>query len=157
PVKPGELILGKMLPYLVLTLLEFCLIALVMRTVFQVPIHGYFVTLLGLALPFVLSMLAVGLWSSPRASPRAAAMHLTTATLLPSIVLSGYVFPLDSMPWVFQKVAWFLPTTWLVDASQGVILRGAGWPELWHNALALWGMAVLLMTVSSLWLRKRLA
>jgi ABC-2 type transport system permease protein len=157
PVQRGELILGKMLPYLLLTLVEFAVIALLMRTVFAVPIYGSFLTLLGLALPFVLTMLALGLWISTRASTRDAAMHLTTATVLPSVFLSGYVFPLDSMPWVFQKVAWFLPTTWLVDASRGVILRAAGWAELWPNAVALWGMALVMIVVSSLWLRKRLS
>ena len=64
PVRPGELILGKMIPYLVLTIVEFCIIAFLMRIVFQVPIHGVFLTLLAIALPFVLAMLGLGLWIS---------------------------------------------------------------------------------------------
>src|SRR5262249_43170049 len=68
PVQRGELILGKMLPYVVLTVGEFCVIAGLMHTLFGVPIHGSFLTLLGLALPFVLTMLGVGLWISTRAS-----------------------------------------------------------------------------------------
>jgi ABC-2 type transport system permease protein len=156
PVRPGELILGKLLPYLGLTLLEFCSIAFLMWAVFQVPIHGSFFTLLGLVLPFVLAMLGMGLWVSTRASTRDAAMQLTMGTLMPSIFLSGYVFPLDSMPRVFWYLAQAIPTTWMIDAARGVILRGAGWPELRLHALVLWGMALGILTFSSLRFRKRL-
>src|SRR5437868_7008586 len=74
PVRAGEVVLGKMAPYLVLTLLEFCTIALFMNVFFAVPIHGSFVTLLMLTLPFVLTMLGIGLLISTRASTRDAAM-----------------------------------------------------------------------------------
>src|SRR5207253_4649792 len=102
PVSPGELILGKMTPYVVLTTLEFCLIALLMRTVFAVPVAGSFVLLLTMTLPFVLTMLGLGLLISTKASTRDAAGQLSFATLLPSVFLSGYVFSLDSMPWFFR-------------------------------------------------------
>jgi ABC-2 type transport system permease protein len=157
PVRPGELIVGKLLPYLVLTMLEFCSIALLMRIVFQVPIHGAFFTLLGLALPFVLAMLGLGLWVSTRVSTRDAAMQLSMGTMMPSIFLSGYVFPLDSMPRVFWYVAQLIPTTWMIDAARGVILRGAGWPELKMHAAVLWTMALGILVFSMLRFRKRLA
>jgi ABC-2 type transport system permease protein len=157
PVRPYELILGKMAPYLAMTFIEFCGIALLMRTIFQVPIHGVFLTLLALALPFVLTMLAWGLWISTRASTRDAAMQMALATLMPSIFLSGYVFPLDSMPAAFWWVAQLIPTTWLIDAARGVILRGAGWRELWPHALVLWAMALLTIGVTSMRMKKRLA
>lgn len=157
PVKAGELILGKLLPYLALTFMEFFSIALLMRTAFQVPIHGYFVTLLGLALPFILAMLATGLLISTRASSREAAQQMAMGTLLPSIFLSGYVFPTDSMPLFFQWLAQVIPTTWLIDAARGVILRGAGWAELWRHGLVLWAMAVGMFGLSMLKFRKRLS
>jgi ABC-2 type transport system permease protein len=157
PVRAGELMIGKLLPYLVLTFVELCSIAFLMRTLFAVPIHGSFFTLLALAFPFVLTMLGVGLWISTRASSRDAAMQLTTATIMPSVFLSGYVFPLDSMPEFFRYVAQVVPTTWLIDAARGVILRGAGWFELWPHALVLWGMAVGVLTLSTLRFHKRLA
>jgi ABC-2 type transport system permease protein len=156
PVRAGELILGKMTPYLVLTFLEFSMIALLMRTVFGVPIHGYFTTLLALFLPFVLAMLALGLWVSTKASTRDAAMQMSMGTVIPSIFLSGYVFPLDSMPKFFWYIAQLVPTTWLIDAARGVILRGAGWPDLWQHALVLWAMAIGAMVFSSLRFHKRL-
>jgi ABC-2 type transport system permease protein len=156
PVRAGELILGKLAPYLVLTFVEFCSIAFLMRTVFQVPIHGYFMTLLGLALPFVLACLGLGLWVSTRASTRDAAMQVSMGTVIPSIFLSGYVFPLDSMPKFFWYVAQAIPTTWMIDAARGVILRGAGWHELRTHVLVLWGMALGILIFSSLKFHKRL-
>jgi ABC-2 type transport system permease protein len=156
PVRPTELILGKLAPYLVLTLVEFCGIAALMRTVFGVPIHGIFLTLLAIALPFLLMCLAFGLWVSTRVNTREAAMQMAMATMMPSIFLSGYVFPLDSMPVFFWWVAQFIPTTWLVDASRGVILRGAGWMELWPHAAVLWSMAIAMLVFSTFKVRKRI-
>jgi ABC-2 type transport system permease protein len=156
PVRAGELILGKLTPYLILTFLEFSTIALLMRIVFQVPIHGSFLTLLALALPFVLAMLGLGLWISTRASTREAASQMAMGTIMPSIFLSGYVFPIDSMPLVFRYAAQAVPTTWLIDAARGVILRGAGWPELWLHGVVLWSMAVAILLLSTLRFHKRL-
>jgi ABC-2 type transport system permease protein len=156
PVHAGELIVGKLLPYLVLTFAEFCLITLLMRTVFQVPIHGFFLTLLGLAVPFVLTMLGMGLWVSTKAATRDAAQQIAIGTVIPSIFLSGYVFPLDSMPAFFWYIAQVIPTTWMIDASRGVILRGAGWSELWPHAAILWGMGITVLTLASMKFQKRL-
>jgi ABC-2 type transport system permease protein len=156
PVRSGELMVGKLIPYLVLTFIEFCAIALLMRTVFQVPIHGRFLTLAAVMLPFVLCMLGVGLWISTRASTRDASMQMSMATVIPSIFLSGYVFPIDSMPPFFWYFAHFVPTTWMIDAARGVILRGAGWPELQMHMLVLWGMALVMLLLSVLKFQKRL-
>jgi ABC-2 type transport system permease protein len=157
PVRAGELIVGKLVPYLLLTFLEFCMIALLMRTIFLVPIHGVFLTLLLIAVPFILAMLGLGLWVSTKASTRDAAMQMAMGTVLPSIFLSGYVFPTDSMPRFFWYVSQAIPTTWLIDAARGVILRGAGWSELWLHAVVLWGMALGVIAFSTLRFRKRLA
>jgi ABC-2 type transport system permease protein len=157
PVGRGELILGKMAPYAILTTLEFCLIALLMRTIFQVEVAGSFLLLLALAQPFVFTMLALGLLISTRADTRDAATQMSTGTYLPSIFLSGYVFPIDSMPWIFQMVSKVLPTTWLIDAARGIILRGAGWQELWVHAVVLWGMAVAVILLASVKVRKQLS
>jgi ABC-2 type transport system permease protein len=156
PVTASELILGKMAPYVFVTMLEFCAIAFLMWLIFRVPIHGYFTTLLGVFLPFLLAMLAIGLWASTRASTRDAAQQIAIGTVIPSIFLSGYVFPLDSMPRFFWWLAQVIPTTWMIDASRGVILRGAGWPELWKHAAVLWGMAIFFMVMGASKFRKQL-
>jgi ABC-2 type transport system permease protein len=157
PVRVGELLIGKLVPYLGLTAVEFCSIAFLMQTLFAVPIHGSFFTLAGLFLPFLLAMIGVGLWVSTKASTRDAAMQLSMGTVIPSIFLSGYVFPLDSMPPFFYYVAQAIPTTWMIDAARGVILRGAGWKELWLHAVVLWSMTVAMLLLSTLRFHKRLS
>jgi ABC-2 type transport system permease protein len=75
---------------------------------------------------------------------------------MPSIFLSGYVFPLDSMPLFFQWVGYMFPTTWLIDAARGVILRGAGWSELWQHSVILWAMGIAAFVLAMTKFRKRL-
>jgi ABC-2 type transport system permease protein len=157
PVRSWELVLGKMAPYLVLATLEFCTITLFMTVFFAVPIHGSFLTLLTLALPFVLAMLGTGLLISTRASTRDAAVQMAMGTILPAVFLSGYVFPADSMPAFFGYLSELVPATWLIDAARGVILRGAGFRELWPHALVLWVMALATVVVSALRFRKQVA
>ena len=156
PVRSWELMLGKLLPYLVLTTAEFCGVAFLMNQVFAVPIRGNFLTLLCIALPFFLTMLGAGLWISTKAQTRDASLQMSIGTVIPSMFLSGYVFPLDSMPAFFWYFAKLVPTTWMIDASRGVILRGAGWVELWPNALILTGMAIFALVFSSLTFRKQI-
>jgi ABC-2 type transport system permease protein len=156
PIRRGELILGKMAPYTVLTILEFCFIAFLMWAVFRVPIHGSFLTLVLIVLPFVLANLGAGLWISTRAATRDAAFQMAMGTFLPSIFLSGYVFPIDSMPWPLPYMAFWFHTTWMIDAARSVILRGGGWPELWHHAAVLWAMALVAVTFGTLQVQKRL-
>jgi ABC-2 type transport system permease protein len=156
PVRRMELILGKMTPYVFLTLAEFCFIAFLMWLVFQVPIRGRFITLMAIMVPFILTNLGFGLWISSRAATREAAGQVALGTILPSIFLSGYVFPIDSMPWPLPTVAYFFHTTWMIDAARSVILRGGGWNELWQHAAVLWGMAALALVIGSLQLQKRL-
>jgi ABC-2 type transport system permease protein len=156
PVRAREVMIGKMMPYLALTFLEFTVIATFMRVVFQVPINGSFFTLLIIALPFALTCLALGLWISTRATTRDAASQMVIGTVMPCIFLSGYIFPVDSMPWIFRQVAQVLPTTWQVDAARGVILRGAGWAELWPHFVVLFTMALVLLTMATLKFQKRI-
>ncbi len=156
PVKASELILGKLIPYLGLTFIEFCTILFFMRVVFLVPIHGYVITLLMLTLPFVFSFLGLGLYISTRVSTREAAGQMAMGTMMPSIFLSGYVFPLDSMPEIFWYLAQVFPTTWLIDAARGVILRGAGWAELWVHSLVLLAMGVAMFALAMMKFHKRL-
>ena len=101
-------------------------------------------------------MLGLGLYISTRVSTREAAGQAAMGTMMPSIFLSGYVFPLDSMPTFFWYVAQAFPTTWLIDAARGVILRGAGWSELWIHSAVLWSMGVIMFALSMFKFRKRL-
>ncbi len=155
PVRPWELVLGKMVPYLGLVLAEFSVIGLLMSTAFRVPVHGSFPTLLAISFPFFLAMIGWGLAISTRAQTRDAALQMSIATVLPSVFLSGYVFPLDSMPRFFWYLSQLLPTTWMIDASRGVILRGAGWADLWPSAGVLWIKAVVSLMAGAALFKKR--
>ncbi len=156
PVRSAELILGKLIPYFVLTIIEFCTILFFMRTVFLVPIHGYVSTLLCLTIPFILCFLGLGLYISTQVPTREAAGQMAMGTMMPSIFLSGYVFPLDSMPTVFYWLGQIFPTTWLIDGARTVILRGGGLPELWLHSTILWSMGIASFGLAMLKFRKRL-
>jgi ABC-2 type transport system permease protein len=156
PVTATELILGKMFPYVLVTYLEFCMVAFLMWSVFQVPINGWFTTLLAIFLPFLLAMIGMGLAISTKASTREAAQQMAIGTVLPSIFLSGYVFPFDSMPKFFWYLAQIIPTTWMIDASRGIILRGGGLDDLKVHMLVLWTMAIVIVYLGASKFRKQL-
>jgi ABC-2 type transport system permease protein len=156
PVKASELILGKLIPYFGLTFVEFSTILFLMWSVFRVPIHGHVITLLAFTLPFTLTFLGLGLYVSTRVDTREAAGQMAMGTMMPSIFLSGYVFPLDSMPAFFWYIAQIFPTTWMIDAARGVILRGAGWSELWPHSVVLWAMGIASFFLAAMKFRKRL-
>lgn len=137
PVAPLGLMVGKMIPYGVLAFGELCVILTIMRVVFRVPIHGNVFLLLVMALPFLLTVMGVGLLISTRAHTQAEAFQLAMGTILPSVFLSGYIFLLETMPPFFRGVSRLIPTTYFIRILRGIILRGAGFADLWTNAAVL--------------------
>jgi len=137
PVAPLGLMVGKMIPYGTLGFGELCVILTVMRVVFQVPIHGSVFVLLAMSLPFLLTVLGIGLTISTRARTQAEAFQLPMGTVLPSVFLSGYIFLIDTMPLFFRGVSRIIPATYYIRILRGIILRGAGFSDLWVNALIL--------------------
>jgi len=140
PVAPLGLMVGKMIPYGALAFLELCAILAIMRVIFQVPIHGSVLLLLAMSLPFLLTVLALGLVISTKANTQAEAFQLAMGTVLPSVFLSGYIFLIDNMPAIFQVISRVIPATYYINILRGIILRGAGLPELWLNAAILTAM-----------------
>jgi ABC-2 type transport system permease protein len=137
PVAPLGLMVGKMIPYGVLGFGELCLILAIMRVVFQVPIHGNVFALLGMSLPFLLTVLGIGLFISTKARTQAEAFQLSMGTVLPSVFLSGYIFLIETMSPFFRGVSRIVPATYYIQILRGIILRGAGFKDLWLNALVL--------------------
>jgi ABC-2 type transport system permease protein len=154
PVRPLGLMVGKMVPYGMVALAELFMVLAIMHWVFSVPINGSVWLLLLMTTPFILTMLGVGLLISTRAGSQQEAIQMTFGTLLPSIFLSGYIFPIDSMPVFFQWVSKLIPATYLIEVSRGIILRGAGLRELWTQATVLTFMGVFLILVSTLRFRR---
>jgi ABC-2 type transport system permease protein len=157
PVRPGELVLGKLAPYFTLSLAQFLLIAALMRLVFRVPVNGDFLMLALIDVPFVLAALGIGLLISTRSNTREEASHKVIGTVLPCVFLSGYIFPVETLPWALRPLSDAIPTTWMIDAARGVILRGAGWRELWLNAAVLSAAAALLLILAAAQFKKRVS
>ena len=149
PVKPMGLLLGKLLPYLGIGFFELAMIVSAMRFLFQVPIHGNVLLLALLSLPYIFVSLSLGILISSKATSQAHAMQLAFLTILPSVFFSGYIFPRETMPRFFYVLSYFVPATYFINITRGIILRGAGWSHLWIDGLALFGMGTLLLVIAA--------
>jgi len=155
PIDPLGLMLGKLAPYLFVGLAEMAMILLAMRFGFGVPIRGDLVFLFAMALVYLFSLLSIGLFISTRAQTQAAAQQVAQMFLLPSIFLSGYIFPAPGLPLVLRWIGRILPATHMIEIMRGVVLRGAGPKQLWLNVLALVAISVAMVTLSVRNFKKR--
>ena len=149
PVRPMGLLLGKLLPYLIIGFFELCMILTFMRFVFLVPIHGSVLLLAILSLPYIFVSLSLGILISSKANSQAEAMQLAFLTILPSIFFSGYIFPRETMPKFFYVLSYFVPATYFIDITRGIILRGATLVHLWIDAVALFTIGSLLLVIAA--------
>ena len=156
PVSRSELMVGKVLPYAAIGLLQTTLVLVLGTWLFQVPIRGSLLDIYLAAVLLVLANLALGLLISTRARSQFQAMQMTLFLFLPSILLSGFMFPFVGMPRPVQWLAEVLPLTHFLRLVRGIMLRGASLWELWHDALALLAFIVVMMTLAILRFRKRL-
>jgi ABC-2 type transport system permease protein len=156
PVRSIELMVGKILPYIGVGLVQTTLVLLVGVLLFDVPINGSLFDLyLGAGL-FIAATLGLGLVISTIAATQFQAMQLGFFTLLPSILLSGFAFPFEGSPRVVQYLAQVLPLTHFVEILRGVILRGATLAELWQPVAKLAAFLVLAVALAAVRFRKRL-
>ena len=149
PVRPMGLLLGKLLPYLGIGFFELSMILTAMRFLFRVPIHGSVGLLAFLSLPYIFVSLSIGILISSKATSQAHAMQLAFLTILPSIFFSGYIFPRETMPKFFFLLSYFVPATYFINITRGIILRGAGWSHLWSDALMLFVMGIVLLVIAA--------
>ena len=154
PIHPLGLMLGKLAPYLIIGLGEMALILSAMRWIFDVPISGSLVFLFAMALVYLFALLSMGLFISTRAQTQAQAQQMAQFFLLPSIFLSGYIFPVAGLPFVLKWIGRVLPATHMVEIMRGVVLRNAGPAELLPNVLALAAISVTMVTLSVRQFRK---
>jgi ABC-2 type transport system permease protein len=154
PVNPLGLMLGKLAPYLVVGVMEMALVLFLMRFAFSVPIRGSLFILFPTAVVYLSALLALGLFISTRAPTQAQAQQMAQMIFLPSIFLSGYIFPFEGLPWPLQMIGRCLPATHMISILRGVILRDAGVIELLPNILALIAISTLLIWGSARQFRK---
>ena len=156
PVKTPELMLGKIFPYIVIGLLQLIIILSLGRYFFEVPIRGEYLHILLASLLFIATNLSLGLLMSTLATTQFQAMQMTFFILLPSILLSGFMFPFDGMPPLAQAIAEVLPLTHFNRLIRGIILRGADILSMWDELVALGVFMVVALILSIARFSKRL-
>ena len=151
PLRRWELILGKLLPYGLIGMIDVLLVVAVAVLWFQVPLRGSFVLLIAMSLLYVLCTLSLGLFVSTISHTQQQAMMTATFFFLtPMIYLSGFIFPIENMPAVIQPITYFIPLTYYLVMVRGIFLKGIGLELLWPQALALfaWGLVMLALAVT---------
>ena len=155
PVSAVQMILGKLAPYLVLAFVQLVLVLAFMNTLFRVPIHGSVLLLAALSLIYLVSLLSLGLMISARANTQIEATQAAQMILLPSIMLSGYIFPLTSLPLPLRLLSHILPATHFVAISRAIIIRGATFGDLVGEVLSLCAISLVLLSLSVILFKRR--
>lgn len=156
PIRSYELIIGKMLPYILIGNIDF-LITIFFGTIwFDVPIKGSFLLLILLGNAFIFSALAIGMLISTVSKNQLQAMQMTLLIILPSVLLSGFVFPRDAMPRIIYYLGYAMPLTYFLDILRGLVIKGVGFSLIWRQTLALCAMTCVLLTVASIRFKKHL-
>ncbi|MFA5786272.1 MAG: ABC transporter permease [Actinomycetota bacterium] len=156
PIRPFELILGKLLPYVAIGLFDFVLVLLAGMLLFGLHFVGSLPVFSVLALLFLFCALGLGILISTIAQNQAQAMQLAAITFVVQILLSGFVFPLASMPAAILPISYALPFTYFVPIARGMFLKGLGLSDLWRQAAVLLGYAIVITTISTVRFRKRI-
>lgn len=148
PLRPATIVLGKMVPYAVLGMANVAIVLGAAQLVFHVPIRGSVPLLLAQSALYIVTTLALGLVISTGArTQRAAMLAALGGLLLPTIMLSGFIFPIDSLPTPLKVVSNAIPARWFLVIVRGIMLKGAGLEVLWQETLVLAGLTALLLTV----------
>ncbi|MGQ0765815.1 MAG: ABC transporter permease [Gemmatimonadota bacterium] len=156
PISRSGLMLGKLLPFVLVGYTQMTIVLLVGRFIFGVPMRGNVGQLYIFALPFIVGSLGIGLLISTVTRTQTQALQLGFPVLLPTILLSGFMFPREAMPEVAQWIGAAFPVTYFLEVLRGILLRGAGIEALWPQLLILGVSALLLVLVATLRFRKTL-
>jgi ABC-2 type transport system permease protein len=149
PLRPTELILGKTLPVVFIALVDLLLVTTVSLLLFHIPLRGSFLLLLFAAMGYILAGLGIGLWISTVSKTQQEAFMSMFLFFLPAMFLSGFMFPIEAMPKVFQYVTLLNPMRHFLVVVRGIFLRGAGWEVLHVQIITLYAMGVVLLTFAA--------
>jgi ABC-type multidrug transport system permease subunit len=156
PLSRWGLMLGKLVPYLCIGMLMAILLFAIMRFIFAVPIAGSVVAMMLSTLVYVFALLSLGLLVATKAENQMQALQMSMTFIMPSVFFSGFIFPRETMPWIFYAIGALLPTTYFIDLMRAIILRGASFLEYWPALGIMSVMAVLLFCVCALRFRKKI-
>ncbi len=158
PLGRLELIIGKLLPYGIIGLIDVLIVLVVIVFWFEVPLRGSFWLLFGMSLIYLLTTLGLGLFTSTISHTQQQAMMTSTFFfLIPMMYLSGFIFPIENMPALIQPITYLIPLRYFVVILRGIFLKGVGLETLWPQALALLGWGVAILTLAYMRSSKRLA
>jgi ABC-2 type transport system permease protein len=156
PAQPIEVMTGKIVPYIFIGLIQSTIILLAAVYLFGVPFVGSALVLYAVALLFIAANLTVGITVSSLAQNQLQAMQLTFFYFLPTMLLSGFMFPFRGMPEWAQWVGNVLPATYFMRLVRGVLLKGNGWPDLWPNVWPMMVFTVVVMGIAVVFYRRTL-
>ena len=157
PLRPWEIIVGKVAPYLVIGFISVIAVLIEARLIFRVPVRGSVALLLFEGGLYILVSLSLGILISARtSSQRVAMMGALLGTMLPNVLLSGFIFPIESMPAALRIVSYAVPGRWFVLIARGIMLKGVGLEYLWHETLILAAMSLVLLVASTRSFKERL-
>jgi ABC-2 type transport system permease protein len=149
PFKPLYVILAKAVPYLVLSLINLTVILVLSVFALDLPIKGSILLLYAVSTMYIITSLALGLLVSTGAKSQYGAMTLSlVGMMLPTMMLSGYIFPIENMPWVLRVLSNVVPAKWFYIIIKDVMLKGLGFSYIWKETLILFGMTVFFLTLS---------
>ncbi len=149
PLRPYQIILGKVMPYVFLSFLSAVMIIMLGIFVFGMPVQGNFILLLAESLLFIILALSLGILISTVANSQQTAMLLSmVALMLPTILLSGFVFPIETMPTILQWLAQIMPPKYYIIIVKNIMLKGTGILYVWKETLVLIGMTLFFIILS---------
>ena len=149
PLKPVQIIIGKVAPYLLLSIVNAIVILLIGNLIFGVPVKGSSVLLFAETILFIAMALCLGILISTAAKNQMVAMFISMIGLmLPTILLSGFIFPIDNLPVVLQWLSNIMPARWFIFIVRTIMLKGVGLGFVWKETLIILGIAVLCITLS---------
>jgi ABC-2 type transport system permease protein len=157
PIRRGELIVGKILPYILAGYVQMTVVLLAGKLIFDIPLVGSLWLLYGLSFVFIAASLALGLFVSTFAQTQQQAVQMSLLFLLPNVMLSGFLYPSEAMPQPAQWLAQALPFTHFLRIVRGVLLKGSQFDDLRPDFVWLCCILVCLVVAASLRFRKRLA
>lgn len=154
PIHGYELMLGKMIPFLLVGIIDVILISLVAVLGFRIPFHAPFYAFVLINLLYISAMLGLGLFISTISNSQQQAMLTFFLILFPFIILSGFMFPIENMPQVVQWLTLLNPLRYGIEAERDMLLKGSGFRELWENTLALLGFTLFFLGYGSIRFRR---
>ena len=157
PIRPVELVVGKTLPYVIVSFLGLVEVLLIGVFWFRVPINGSVSLLLALSSLFLLGSLGIGILISSLASTQQEAMLVSFLIMLPSIFLSGFFFPLEAMPWALRMLSYLIPLRYMLTIIRGIVLKGVGMAALQSEVVILAIFSVFILILASSRFRSNIA